>query len=922
MTDKTFLFQREATGTGEICGIVSKSVTKARDGLRSAKENRMILRIMSLVVGVLRSLCDRYGRQCSASPLPALSVSRDRGRIFVRMSPSASTQDLAVHLTALPDREVAALLVARPDLAAPPSSSFLALATRAGAQGSVEQALAGLDAPTLAVAEAVVALDGPTGAEESGQFKQSKEVEGVEETSAAQAAEGEGAGGDDEPADVETARNLAGLIAAHLPLETEQVAQALERLNRLALVIEGRPVAALETAFGPHPFGLGPWAAEPPSAEQLPPTLEELEEPSRAADEPPVPTASVEMLQALTWGPPAGTLRAGGRAPGAAPLIERGWLERSSDSRGRTRFILPRQVALALRGGLLTREDLTAPEASELETVGGDVVASESSFHAEETVRLVAALLEEWGREGGTIRRSGGVSVRALARTAEALGLETVEAARIIEIAAGAGLLGLDDDGATWVPSALAAGWLADSLPQRWAPLALAWATSARTPWLTGTRDDDGVLRAALGPDLEAGWAARLRARVLALLGGLPLGASATPAFVRAALTWESPRRTIPGGAISAVLAEAETLGITGGGALTEAGRILARRAAVSLDEPDAASDDVMGTEGSANGAGSASDGAAGQAPSDDEALGALEAALAADLPAAIDMILVQSDLTAIVPGRPAPELGALLERTSVVESRGGALTVRFTPESVRGALDVGYSAEEIVEAIGRHSPAPLPDSLTVLIQDAARHHGAVRVRAVAALLRIGDEATAAGIMAEPRLKDLGLAEVAPGILVATASAGQVLRELRATGLAPVTEDADGHLVVGPATAQQARRAPEPSRPGSEHSVRRRRPSRRELAILVGRLRVGQEAMQAAGEAAVATDPVHALAVLRQAQSSRSRVRLSLAGPDGAVQERQVRVMAVEPGRVRLRDLVRETELTVAVHRIVSVEAG
>ena len=53
---------------------------------------------------------------------------------MVRMSPSASTQDLAVHLTALPDREVAALLVARPDLAAPPSSSFLALATRAGAQ--------------------------------------------------------------------------------------------------------------------------------------------------------------------------------------------------------------------------------------------------------------------------------------------------------------------------------------------------------------------------------------------------------------------------------------------------------------------------------------------------------------------------------------------------------------------------------------------------------------------------------------------------------------------------------------------------------------------------------------------------------------------------------------------------------------------
>lgn len=834
------------------------------------------------------------------------------------MSSSASTQDLAVHLTALPDREVAALLVARPDLAAPPSSSFLALATRAGALGSVEHALAGLDAPTLAVAEAVVVLAGPTE---------------PEETEAAGAAEviedgrSGGAGGepvDDrpvgDPAGTPVGADLAGLVAAHLSLPAEQVTAALARLRRLVLIVEDRPVAALEAAFGPHPFGLGPWAAEPLSTEQLPPTLEELsEDVTGGGGEPIVPAASVEMLQALTWGPPAGTLRSGGRAPGAAPLIERGWLERSSDSRGRTRFTLPRQVALALRGGRLTREPLTAPEAGDLETVGGDVIASESSFHAEETVRLVAALLEEWGCEGGTIRRSGGVSVRALTRTADALDLELNEAARIIEIAAGAGLLGLDDDGATWVPSTLAAGWLADSLPQRWAPLALAWSGSARTPWLTGTRDDDGALRAVLGPDLEAGWAARLRVRVLALLRDLPRGTSATPSFVRAALSWQSPRRIIPGGAISAVLAEAETLGITGGGALTEAGRILARRAAASLDEQDAG---LSGSLGGTNRAEETGGDAHAEPLSDDETLAALEAALATDLPAAVDMILVQSDLTAIVPGRPAPELAALLERTSVVESRGGALTVRFTPESVRGALDVGYRAEEITQAISRYSPAPLPDSLSVLIQDAARRHGAVRVRAVSALLRVGDEATAAGLLAEPRLRDLGLDEVAPGILVATASAGQVLRELRDTGLAPVTEDASGHLVVGPATAQQAHRAPEPSRPGSEHSVRRRRPGRRELASLVGRLRVGQEALQAAGETAVATDPVHALAVLRQAQSSRSRLRLTLAGPDGAVQERQVRVMAVEPGRVRLRDVVRETELTVAVHRIVSVETN
>ena len=323
-----------------------------------------------------------------------------------------------MYLTALPDREVAALLVARPDLAAPPSSSFLALATRAGAQSSVEQALAGLDAPTLAVAEAVVALS---------RLDESAKAEGIGPTEVAEDARAGGvlgAGGepaDDEPvghpADNPTSptspanpdnADLAGLITAHLPLESDQVAEALDHLGRLALVIEGRPVAALETAFGPHPFGLGPWAAEPLSAEQLPPILEELsEDVAGGAGEPIVPAASVEMLQALTWGPPAGTLRAGGTAPGAAPLIDRGWLERSSDARGRTRFILPRQVALALRGGRLTRGPLTAPEAGDLETVGADVVASESSFHAEETVRLVAALLEEHRRCPGPGGRRG-----------------------------------------------------------------------------------------------------------------------------------------------------------------------------------------------------------------------------------------------------------------------------------------------------------------------------------------------------------------------------------------------------------------------------------------------------------------------------------------------------------------------------------
>ena len=105
----------------------------------------------------------------------------------------ARTEAVAAHLGALADRQVAAFLLARPDLSAAPSSSFTALAARASARASVEAALAGLDAPTLAVAEAVVALgtDSPEG------------------------------------------------IADHLPLPADQVAARLTRLRELVLIVGG-----------------------------------------------------------------------------------------------------------------------------------------------------------------------------------------------------------------------------------------------------------------------------------------------------------------------------------------------------------------------------------------------------------------------------------------------------------------------------------------------------------------------------------------------------------------------------------------------------------------------------------------------------------------------------------------------------------
>ncbi|EJF42445.1 helicase C-terminal domain protein, partial [Actinomyces massiliensis F0489] len=272
---------------------------------------------------------------------------------------------------------------------------------------------------------------------------------------------------------------------------------------------------------------------------------------------------------------------------------------------------------------------------------------------------------------------------------------------------------------------------------------AAAWATTARTAWLVGQRGDDGTLRPVLGADVEAAWARSLRRRVLRLLDSVPEGTAVTPTWVRAVLTFARPRRPVPKGAVTAVLAEAELLGLTGGGALSRAGRLLA--GSLSEAETGAAAEERLMEE--------------------DGLLSRLEEAFAADLPRPVDMLLVQSDLTAIVPGRPAPALAAVLERCAEVESRGGALTVRFTADSVRGALDAGCSGDELIEELGAHCPTPLPSALKVLVEDAVRRHGAVRVREAVSILRVGDPVVAAGIVADPRLTGLALAEVGPGVL-------------------------------------------------------------------------------------------------------------------------------------------------------------
>ena len=71
--------------------------------------------------------------------------------------------------------------------------------------------------------------------------------------------------------------------------------------------------------------------------------------------------------------------------------------------------------------------------------------------------------------------------------------------------------------------------------------------------------------------------------------------------------------------------------------------------------------------------------------------------------------------------------------------------------------------------------------------------------------------------------------------------------------------------------------------------------------------------------AAGTADPVDALVLLREAAAEKAEVWVELVGSHGVPQRRLLRPLRVEGGRLRAIDTARESELTVAVHRIATV---
>jgi hypothetical protein len=174
------------------------------------------------------------------------------------------------------------------------------------------------------------------------------------------------------------------------------------------------------------------------------------------------------------------------------------------------------------------------------------------------------------------------------------------------------------------------------------------------------------------------------------------------------------------------------------------------------------------------------------------------------------------------VSGTPSVALSRLLDSCAVREARGAASVWRFTPASVRKALDGGATPDRLVESL--RAVGTVPQAVEYLINDVARRHGSLRVRAVGCVLHGLDPALLAEVVADRRLAALGLAALTQTVLASTRPPAETLAALRAAGYAPVAEDATGEVLVD-VPAQRRAEQPLPHGFGGVRRVRRRTPS-------------------------------------------------------------------------------------------------
>ncbi|MEW2508814.1 helicase C-terminal domain-containing protein [Streptomyces sp. NPDC046870] len=652
---------------------------------------------------------------------------------------------LAAWLHRLGAEDLEQVLAARPDAVSPPEPrSVSELAERLQRPGSVALALPRLTLPALQAAEALAALSAPTSREaltdllDATVDETARGLEAALQTLSTYALvwpDGEG-----------TLRMATPLRQAwDTPLGLDQP------LATLLKDTTSEELRRMLTALGVRPPGTKP--------QRLASLVEHHSDPARVAAV--VARAPAETRKLLerkadpAYRPQAFVLFGGQSTPdtGAHWALERGLLVQGRYGYGPVR--MPAEVALALRGpGWHAPFDATPP-VTPLVPVSPAEVDSEASAAATAFAAHAASVLSVCATTPPARLKSGGVGTRELARIGKAARCEEPVVRLTLETAYKAGLMARDGDR---VATTDAYDTWAESEPAERLPVLLhAWWALGLTP--TQARDNDDKALPALAATPSCAGCLHARKGLLTAASLLPAGQGAKNAAELGPLGhWSRPlAEALPQDAtpFATVIREAELLGILARGALSPIG------AALLADSTEELAD-----------------------------------ACHRLLPTATTTARFGSDLTAVVTGTPAARLVTLLDSVADRETSGTASLWRFSPASLRRALDAGHSPDSIEADLAAVAAGPLPQPLSYLITDTARSHGRIRIASAACVIHGEEPALLSEIAIHRKLSGLGLRHLAPTVLVSRTPLEKTLAALRNEGYAPVAETTDGTVRV------------------------------------------------------------------------------------------------------------------------------
>ena len=558
-----------------------------------------------------------------------------------------------------------------------------------------------------------------------------------------------------------------------------------------------------------------------------------------------LPDDSAAVLERLTWGPPrgqVGNIKAPGKAIGW--LLENNYLA-VMDSKT---VVLPREVGMHLRGGKVFKE--YSPTASKFvgtsrkqKDVDRAAIANISNF-----LRWCEELAHHWSDEPPIALRSGGLGIRDLKRSADHLGIAENCVAFVAEVLYLGGLIVIDPDDQI-LPTNSFDIWMSRSFEERWSSLISLWLETSRVSGLSGKVGEKNI--APLGPELDRAGISSMRKVTLNLLAE-NLESDPVIKNLQEIIAWQMPQR-FNAEYIEWTLREAEWLGLTGQGALSEFGIAFLKES------------DELGVERA--------------------------------LPKPVDHILIQADNSAIAPGPLTVELANMIGTIADIESRGGASVYRFSESSIRRGLDHGQTGEQIKDFLKKTSKTPVPQPLEYLINDVAKRHGRLRVGVAQTYIRCEDEGLLTQILHDKKLESLRFRKLAPQVLICDFEAGDVIATLREANYLPAAENASGILISAPAI-RRAKSRPKPPRVISETSA----PSEIVIKAAVRTLRTGEKASSHKPREVPRTTANETLDLLHQYIEEQASLTIGYADTNGGVSNRLIDPISISLGTLIARD--------------------